>query len=257
MRRAAAALVPLLLQSAPASRPDTVDLRPRWQELGLPVPQQGGRGTCSVFVVTQALEFALAHGQRQGTRLSAEFLNWASNDTLGQAVDGGFFSDLWRGFLAHGICPDTDLPYRAGFDPALRPGAEALANARAARDAGLQLCWIKEWNVTTGLTDAQLQAIQHTLAQGWPVLSGCRWPRQRAWRGDVLDQPPPEGVRDGHSVLLIGYRRDPAQPGGGAFLLRNSAGQPEVGWMTFAYARAYTNDAAWIAPAHPASRPGG
>jgi len=67
---------------------------------------------------------------------------------------------------------------------------------------------------------------------------------------------PPEGVFDGHSVLLIGYRDDPQQPGGGAFLLRNSNTDRDDGLMCYEYARAYLNDALWIdadkAPAEPA-----
>lgn len=33
---------------------------------------------------------------------------------------------------------------------------------------------------------------------------------------------PPEGVLDGHSLVLVGYRDGPAQPGSGVFLIRNS-----------------------------------
>ncbi len=51
---------------------------------------------------------------------------------------------------------------------------------------------------------------------------------------------------DGHSVLLVGYRDDKTQPGGGVFLIRNSAGPSRDGMMTYEYVRAYLNDAAWI-----------
>ena len=57
---------------------------------------------------------------------------------------------------------------------------------------------------------------------------------------------PPEAVRDGHSVLLIGYRADPTQPGGGVFTFRNTANGGRDGAMPYAYARTYMNDAAWI-----------
>ena len=56
----------------------------------------------------------------------------------------------------------------------------------------------------------------------------------------------PEDVYDGHSVLLTGYTRDPAQPGGGQFLIRNSGGDGSDGYLTYAYAAEYMNDAAWI-----------
>jgi hypothetical protein len=76
-----------------------------------------------VFVVTDALEYALAARGGAGPRLSVEFLNWASNQAAGDADDGSYFSDLWNGYVVHGICPDADLPYRPEFDPQLAPSA--------------------------------------------------------------------------------------------------------------------------------------
>jgi len=233
-------------QSQPAAPPGSVDLRSIFRNWGLAPRAQGARGTCSAFVVTEALEYALASQRRCGTRLSVEFLNWASNQAIGQWEDGGFFSDLWKGYAAYGVCPEQDMPYRAEFDPKLRPSDEALAHARPGRDAGLRLHWIKPWDVTTGLTETQLLEIKRTLRRQWPVCGGLRWPKQERWDHGVLNMAPPEGVRDGHSVLLVGFRNDPGQPGGGVFLLRNSSKGPRDGLMTYEFARAYMNDAVWI-----------
>ena len=79
-------------------------------------------------------------------------------------------------------------------------------------------------------------------------MCGLRWPKETAWTGEVLEVCPPEAVFDGHSVLLVGYRNDPALPGGGAFRIRNS-NRPASGFLPYAYVSAYLNDAAWIAPA--------
>jgi hypothetical protein len=49
-------------------------------------------------------------------------------------------------------------------------------------------------------------------------------------------------------VLLVGYRDDPARPGGGAFVIRDS-NSGEDRSMPYAYAQAFMNDALWIAPA--------
>jgi hypothetical protein len=223
-----------------------IDLRPIFQNWGLTPRSQGGRGTCSVFALTQALEYALAGRQRHGTRLSVEFLNWASNDATREWEDGGFFSDLWKGFEAHGICPEADMPYQASFDPKLRPTAEALDRARGLRGVGLRLHWIKPWDVTTGLTAEHLAEIKRTLRRQWPVCGGLRWPKQERWENGVLKMAPPEGVFDGHSVLLVGFRDDAAQPGGGVFLIRNSGKGARDGLMPYEYARAYMNDAVWI-----------
>lgn len=230
--------------------PDTpqhaVDLRDNFKLWGLDVRPQGARNTCSVFVVTDALEYALAVRRGAGPRLSVEFLNWASNQAAGDADDGSYFSDLWNGYVVHGICPDADLPYRPEFDPQLAPSAEVRRRAAALRDRSLRMHWIKPWDVTTGLTEQQLSEIKQTLSRQWPVCSGLRWPKVERWENDVLQMAPPEGVRDGHSVLLVGFRDDPAQPGGGVFIFRNTSKNTRDGCMTYEYARAYMNDALWI-----------
>ena len=223
-----------------------VDLRPKFDNWQLGERRQGKRGTCSVFAVTGAVEFAVAAKDGRGTRLSPEFLNWASNRQCGNRQDGGFFSDLWRGFEAFGICSEEAQPYAKRFDPDLAPAEGTLAEAAARRKLGLKIHWIKEWDVTTGIDDEQLTAIKSTLSSGWPVCGGFRWPRHEEWKDGVLQMRAPEEVFDGHSVLLIGYRDDPAQPGGGVFHFRNSGGNGKDGSMPYAYARLFLNDAMWI-----------
>jgi hypothetical protein len=241
----------------------SVDLRPVFQEMGLGPRRQGGRPTCSVFTVTVAIEFAVAKRQGHGTRLSVEFLNWAANKACGDTEDGAFFSDLWKGFEKYGISQEEQMPYRAKLEPDLSPPEAALAEAKTRLDLGLRLHWIKEWNVNTGLTEAQVDAIKATLHQGWPVCGGFRWPKQERWVDEVLQMCPSNSVRDGHSVLLVGYRDDTTQPGGGVFLFRNTSRGGQDGFMPYAYAREFMNDAVWVdfasksgprAAAKPASR---
>ena len=140
--------------------PASIDLAPIFAQWGLATRCQGERGTCSVFVVTDAIEYAIANDRRQATRLSVEFLNWASNQTTKTPRDGGFFSDLWNGCAQFGICPDVDMPYLDRFDPAVQPSEQALAHAKRIKSLGLQLHWIKEWNPHRGLTDDQLAGIK-------------------------------------------------------------------------------------------------
>jgi hypothetical protein len=226
--------------------PATVDLSPAFAQWGLGPRRQGARPTCSAFTVAAALEYAVASRQGQGTRLSVEFLNWASNQACDDKEDGGFFSDLWKGFEHFGICTDSALPYAAKFDLALVPPAAALADAKTRLDLGLRFHWIKEWNVNTGLKDAEFAGIKETLNAGWPVCGGFRWPKREQWENEVLQMCPSNAVRDGHSVLLVGYRDDAAQPGGGVFIFRNTSRGGQPGLMPYAYARTYMNDAAWI-----------
>ncbi len=224
---------------------DSVDLRGVFERWELPPQAQGGRPTCSVFTVTGAIEFALAEKQHHGTRLSVEFLNWASNARIGKPADGGFFSDLWKGFRSHGICPEDDMPYLATFDPSQKPSSAALEHARQIQEAGLRLHWIKRWNPHKGLSEEQFVAVKETLRR-WPVCGGFLWPKNAKWTDGVLQMAPRQGVRDGHSVLLVGFRDDPKQPGGGVFLVRNSSKGHSDGAMSYEYVRAYMNDAVWV-----------
>ncbi len=234
------------IQSFAETLPSSADLRTIFERQGLTPSLQRNRPTCSVFTVAGALEFAAAKRQGHTPRLSVEFLNWAANETCGDREDGGFFSDLWKGYEAFGVCAAEDCPYAPKFDPNFTPPPEALADAKTRLGLGMRINWIKEWDVRTGLTDAHLESIKRTLALGWPVCAGCRWPKQEKWADSVLQMCSADAVRDGHSVLLVGYRDDSTQPGGGVFIFRNTAGTGADGMMPYEYARAYVNDAVWI-----------
>lgn len=228
-----------------SSRAAAVDLTPAFDQAGIARRQQGDRPTCSVFTIAVALEFASSRLQPH-EQLSVEFLNWAANTVDGSNHDGGFFSDLWAGFIAHGICSEKYWPYRAQFDSARSPETQTRALAKARLSLGLQLHWIKDWNVKTGLTNQQFEQIKETFRRGFPVCAGLRWPKSETWSQNVLGMCEPEAVQDGHSVLLVGYRDDVSQPGGGVFIFRNSSRNHD-GLMPYEYARAYMNDALWIA----------
>jgi C1A family cysteine protease len=235
------------LSSCDTVTPDAgVDLRPVFKEWGLSIRAQGSRGTCSVFTITGAIEYALNKRQRRATRLSIEFLNWASDQAIGVRGDGGFFSDLWKGFERYGICDEKEMPYASEFDPERRPSNAALDQARQCREAGLQLHWIKPWDPQRGLNDEQFATIKKTLRQQSPVCGGFLWPKQPKWTDGVLEMATRANVRDGHSVLLVGFRDDLAQPGGGVFLVRNSSNGPRNSALSYEYVRAYMNDAVWI-----------
>ena len=225
---------------------DSIDLRPVFEKWGLPSRAQGDRGTCSVFTITGAIEYALAEKRQRATRLSVEFLNWGSNRTIEVFKDGGFFSDLWRGFETYGICAEEDMPYKREFDPGAQPSPVVLERARRIREDGLELHWIKEWNPNRGLTERQFAAVKETLQRRKPVCGGFLWPKKAKWVDGVLEMAPREGVRDGHSVLLVGFREAPSQPGGGVFLVRNSSKGPCEGAISYQYVRTYMNDAVWV-----------
>jgi hypothetical protein len=235
-----------LAESNQSALPPAIDLRPQFERFGFKPGLQGERGTCSVFTLLGAIEFAFARQSGTSPRLSVEFLNWASNKACGDRNDGGFFSDLWKGLEGYGVCTAALCPYQSRFDVEFSPSPEALAEAKTRLNVGLRTRWIKEWNVHTGLTDAQLHDIRRTLQTGWPVCGGFRWPIHEQWVDNVLQLCPPDAVRDGHSVLLVGYRDRRDLPGGGAFIFRNSGGNGRDGLMPYAYALTNMNDAVWI-----------
>ena len=236
----------LRLPGPVAVPPAEPDLRPALRKLGLTPRSQGGRGTCSVVTVTAAMEYALAQQKSPASRLSVEYLNWASNQVVGHAADGGFFADLWKGYETWGICREEDMPYAPAFDPATKPDAAVIDRAKQQTAGLLRLHWLKPWNVKTGLTAAQLTAIRQTLANGSPVCAGFRWPKREEWQHGLLQMRPAEAVFDGHSVLITGYHEDPAQPGGGTLTFQNSNRPGTDCRMTWEYALAYLNDAMWI-----------
>ncbi len=226
--------------------PTAIDLRPNFEAYGLPNRCQGARGTCSVFAVTGGIEYAYAVRNGTGFRLSIEFLNWAAHRAVNRSVDGGFFSELWKGYETSGICLEEDLPYRTEFDNSLIPTNAASDHARKLRTTDLKLHWIKEWNPEIGLTPAHVASIKQTIAKRWPVLGGFRWPKKLEWQNGLLAMCPASEVFDGHSVMLVGFKDDAALPGGGAFIIRNSGGDGSDGLLSYTFVSQYMNDAAWV-----------
>lgn len=217
------------------------DLRPRFARRGLVLKSQGKRPTCSVFAVTAAMEYALSSARSQGPLLSEEYLNWASNDAIQEFEDGGFFSDLWLGYLKHGVASLDLCPYRDQFDPGFVPGP--AASAAAIKPGALALRWIKEWDVATGLSSGHLAAIRETLDNGLPVCAGLRWPKRPVWRQGLLTMCAPDDVFDGHSILIVGYESAP--DGVTWFRIKDSAGGA-YRRLPSEYVAAYANDACVI-----------
>ncbi|MFO0983163.1 MAG: DUF4932 domain-containing protein [Planctomycetota bacterium] len=207
-----------------------VDLRDDLAQHGIDATRaQGARGTCSVFTVCQALEFALNRARGTEQRLSVEFLNWAANQVTGDPRDGDFFHNVIAGFERFGACSEGAMPYRDRFAPDLEPTAAARAEAARARDLPLAVPWIQPWQSgRAGIPAESFARIKATLSNGWPVGAGCA-----------------------HSRLLVGYRDDAGQPGGGVFETLDSAlgGSGEV---SYAFVQEQVLDAFWIEACAPA-----
>jgi hypothetical protein len=235
------------------SRLPQVDFRPTIESLGLGVRQQGSRGTCSVFTLTFLLEYAYRTRLTTGSNdLSEEYLNYASNLVTNTTADGDFFDNLDRGYQNWGIVPETTQPYQS---------MPVTTIAQAILDAGrlwtrFTADFIKPWDSSKGASQAQLDRAIAYLDQNLAVAFGGWWPTSSAWGTtlvggiDVMNVPPLSQkstmVFDGHSVPLVGYRKDATYAGGGYFVFRNSWGtgwgDDGYGYMPFQYVLDYAND---------------
>jgi len=233
-----------------ANQPD-VDLRPNIKQFGIGIKNQGDRGTCSVFAMTFLLEYMYAKNQvHMNSSLSEEYLNYASNLAIGQYSDGGFFDALDLGYQKYGMVNKSQAPDHSSYNPPF-VASKSLLQKGEAISPKFKAHFIKPWDATTGLLASQLQEIQTQLKAGRPVAVVVRWPNDfqtETINGiQLMKTPPANGVFDGHSIDLVGYKASSQFPGGGYFIFRNSGGKlfgaDGYGFMTFEYAKKYVNDA--------------
>lgn len=236
-------------QTRPAL-PAEVDLVPQFRKAGLAPWNQAGRDTCSLHAVTGAANFEWSKTQSgMSTPFSTEFLVWAAREACAKDHDQAMFYEAIQGLNAFGLCPEKSMPNQpTATDPERKPSQDALKESQTLRNRW-NARWIRRWDVQRRMPDRQLTEIRRALAEGHPVACGLRWPKSK--KDEELIQPPaPEGVRDGHSILLVGYRDDAKQPGGGVFRFRNSYGaqwgNEGYGLMSYAYVQAYANDAFYL-----------
>jgi hypothetical protein len=234
------------------NKPD-IDLRPEIAALGIAVrPNQGNRGTCSVFAMTFLLDFMYAkHYGIKNADFSEEYLNYVSNLAIGQKVDGGFFDQLDLGYQKYGIVNESVVPYKSAFDPNMKL-LDTIVKTGSTIAPRLKQHFIKTWNVNTGLQASQLLAILFQLKQGRPVAAGLRWPKEGKFATEkilgvtLMKTPPPADVFDGHSIDFVGYKVSKSFPGEGYLIFRNSwgtgFGDNGYGYMSFDYANKYVND---------------
>ncbi len=236
--------------------PHAVDLVPEYKKLSLPPEGQGGRDVCSLFAITSLADLESARDVGPAhKRLSPEFLIWAARKSTGHKGEQAMFFEAVHGLNALGICPEEVLPYSAKPDLQVNPSKPALADARELAHRW-KVNWIKRWDVKRPLTPAELLAIKAALAAGHPVACGLRWPKTLKGH-ELLAVPSADEVSDGHSIAFVGYEDNPKMNGGGVFRFRNSWGtgwgEGGYGLMSYAYARAYANDAVWLELGRPGS----
>jgi len=149
-----------------------------------------------------------------------------------------------------GAWPELDAP---AWSAALRLVGSAARVAGASTQN--RTATIKPFDRDRGADHAQLAAVLAALDRGRPVAFYGWWPTESAAATnptlgfDAMEVPPPDrkgtGLVDGHAVVIVGYGRHGAFPGGGYLLVRNGWSNSEWGdgsgdgVMPFTYLRAY------------------
>jgi hypothetical protein len=211
---------------------DKVDLRTRYNELGLWIKNQGARPSCSVFAIVSALEFQSAEIHGTAERFSEEYLLWATRKTLNRApvvlgnapvsenqesADEGFaLTEVVTALRTYGIPARDRVPNRFSGATIEEPPQEIITEARSSRRVSV--------HILPGRDGATLaaNAIQ-ALNAGLPVPIGMAWPVEYNWRTGYLDKQRvhPNG---GHAVTLVGYTSKSGRLEDTVFTFKNSWG---------------------------------
>jgi hypothetical protein len=186
----------------------------------MPQPkQQGARGTCVSFAMTAVHEFYLRTTAHATEDLSEQFLYHETKLIDGQPAICGTWQTKAAEVLQNlGQCAESVWAYN-GSPPCNNNGAEPAGARAAAAQRRLAPVILPPKNVIR---------IKQQLAAGCVV--GFSIPVYNSWflsgetkrTGRITMRIGNEPVSAGHAMCLAGYQDDPAAPGGGFFILRNS-----------------------------------
>lgn len=187
----------------------------------LPEPGFQGlkRNTCVAFASIALFQLA-AHIQDD---LSEQFLFCLckANDGYPNLATGTLPYVAFEMLKKYGVCAEADWPYNqipmpgnVGQGPP-PPGAEAAA---------------RSWRIGAykPLEQSNINVLKNELFEGRAVLIGAAyypyWSKsgQAAKLGRIRMPLPDEVNPGGHAMCVVGYQDDPAAPGGGYFIVRNS-----------------------------------
>lgn len=227
--------------NAPLELKESVDLRPRIRELSLISKSQGLRPSCAVFAVVSALEIQSARHSNRASRLSEEYLIWATRKSLGLdkiasrmkgdevvGADAGFaLMEVVSAARTYGIPTQNEMPntFGKGMEAIESPPEQLIQIAR-------QRGKISAYSVVARDPATTLEYILKILNEKQPVVIGMGWPTWRKLgRGHFLSKQAP---RDGyaHAVTLVGYKCETGRLEDTRFIFKNSYG---VGWGLAGY----------------------
>jgi hypothetical protein len=199
------------------------------------VRNQQDRGTCVAFASAAFLEFQLTESSGAASkRHSEQFVYWGCKQDDGLATMEGTFVSTARAVLTtRGACLNKTWKY----NPHLVPNNESQGPPpAAAEDEAEEFTWTKAKAVAAKNVDRLREKLD---AQRPVVLSVKTFPSwdfgTTAETGDITMPFPGEVSDGGHAICLVGYLLDPAAPGGGRLIFRNSWGKT---WATNSQAAA-------------------
>jgi hypothetical protein len=194
-----------------------------------PLRNQGGRGTCvahAVLAVREQLE--VAAGSPLGINLSEQFVYWWCKQNDGIPATSGTYVIVGMRCLSQMGAPAEALWPYVSFEREGDQGQGPPPAAAAQGDPALRTLRTQEFNRT------DITGIKTCLAEGRAVAFSIpvfdTWYHSSAtsqW-GKITLPVGGEPEDGGHAMALVGYQDDPAAPGGGYFLVRNS-------WQPWAY----------------------
>ncbi|MBK9991826.1 MAG: C1 family peptidase [Verrucomicrobia bacterium] len=226
---------------------EEVDLRPRFNELGLWVKDQGHRPSCSVFAIVSALEFQNAETNGNTERFSEEYLYWATSKSLNRQPPDALFGtgdgsenqsdvgfslvEVATALRTYGIPLQDKVPNLYAGKVMASPPTEIIEEARISGRTSV--------HAIPGHSGGTLATnIIHALNLGIPVPVGIRWPDTRVWRIQFLDSQRVD-MRYSHAVTIVGYRCKSGKIEDTVFLFKNSWGprwgQGGYGTASFGY----------------------
>jgi hypothetical protein len=208
-----------------------VNMRPRFEQLGIDAKNQGARPSCAVFAVVSALEFQQAPPTGPAPRLSEEYLIWATLKTLGKAgvrmpktetpgFDIGFsLVEVTQALRTYGIALESEQPYHLTVDNPriLEPDPSIIDSAKLR-------CPVNGYLIPGREPASEIGNMIQVLNQGVPVIAGLKWPAEAAVnKTGVLDAQPGQD-KDLHAIMFVGYRSPTGRLEDTQFLFKNSYG---------------------------------
>jgi len=217
----------------------------------MPIRDQGERGTCVAFGTVALREFLIGLEED----LSEQFLYWACKQLDGHDGPGTWIRTAMTALSEYGVCRESVWPYnpkqtdREDQDPP-PPGAVEDARRyvlRSARTVEPNLV-IQYKNILCGENGRGGMPITF----GTFVFKSWYMSRETHRTGKITMPLPGEEPYAGHAWCVVGYVDNPAVPGGGYFIVRNSWGtdwaaeSPEKAGhalMPYAYVERYALEA--------------